>query len=651
MPNANVYNAVKGVEGLMAPLNKIQQDGTNNAEGVDDEVVGIYEPDLTEEEIISLTTAWENNYTEYDKKVKKKQKDSFDYWIGKHYPSISGLSENRSAQDNLIFEAVETFIPQATAADPEPVVKTDNTTEGNQIAKIYKDLLVTLTDKLNYRIKLKNIVRHWTLYFIGAAEVTWDPIEDEMDINRVNPRDLIFDPDATILEGGEYSGKYLGHRKENTASVMSDLFPKFKAQFEEAVHGELGTKIKYTKWSTPEYLFFTWNGKVLGKYYNPDWNYDGESTTTDPETGEEISEVIQGKNHFRSQKIPYIFLSVFNVGEHPHDDTSLVYQNLANQDMINTTLRQIIKNVKRMNNSLALSGKSFTKEQAAEAAQVIENGGALWVPDGPIGESYQKIEGTPLTPDVYQHLVDSRQETRNIFGTAGSNAQQLANDETVEGKARMQGNDSSRIGGGVSEYIEQFSSTFLNWCLQMMLVHYDRKHFVNLIGEDATKELEELYAKNPTRLIRASVKPGSMIPTDPMSERTEALKLWENEAIDPITLFKKLDFADPKEAAKQLYIWKTAPYMLFGDDPEIQKIMQQQQPTDTPKVSISFKDLPPSGQVGAAKLAGIQIDPKDLQAEDAQEKMLAVAEAQKDTAQAAKLHADILTPNKPTNPQ
>lgn len=640
MPNDNNYNAVRGVSGLFSPLNKIKEDGSSTFEGAED-VMGEYDIDLTDDQIISLTRSWKSNYTKYDAKVKAKQKDSFDYWIGKQYPSVSGLNGDRSIQDNLIFTAVETFIPMATAADPEPVVKTDNTTEGNAVAGIWKNVLEALTDKVKLRIKLKNIVRHWTILFLGVGKIVWNPLEDEMDIIRVNPKDLILDPDATIDEGGVYSGKFLGQYKEDTASTLSGMFPKMSALIEEMAHGELGTKLRYIEWNTPDYLFFTIKEHVLGKFFNPHWNYDGETEEEDPETGAPIKTYIQGKNHFKTPKIPFVFLSVFNMGDHPHDDTSLVHQNLSNQDMINVTLRQIIKNVKRMNNGIALSGDHFTKEQAAEAGQVLEDGGALWIPEGDINKAFQRVEAPPLPSDVYNHLEDSRNQTRDIFGTAGANAAQLSAEDTVEGKSRIQGNDSSRISGGVSEYIEQFSDSVLNWFVQMTYVYYDDKHFVNLIGEEATQELRQLQASNPNRLIRPSVKEGSMIPTDPMSQRTEALELWKSDALDPITLFKKLDFADPKEAAKQLYIWKTAPAMLFGDDPDIQKIQQMQQPTDQPSVSIAFKDLPPSGQIGAAKLAGIQIDPADLQKQEAQDDQAKAALAEKDQAQAFKLRQDV----------
>jgi hypothetical protein len=60
-----------------------------------------------------------------------------------------------------------------------------------------------------------------------------------------------------------------------------------------------------------------------------------------------------------------------------------------------------------------------------------------------------------------------------------------------------------------------------------------------------------------------SVKEGSLIPRDELSKRNEAIDLWGAGALDPETLFERLGFADPKQAAETLYLWKFAPQSLF----------------------------------------------------------------------------------------
>ena len=94
-----------------------------------------------------------------------------------------------------------------------------------------------------------------------------------------------------------------------------------------------GSSLQYIEWWTDEMLFWELKGKILGKVKNPHWNYG----TIDMVTGEEV----MGRNHFEMSQKPYIFLSVFNLGKHPYDETSLVEQNLSNQDQLNKRNRQI----------------------------------------------------------------------------------------------------------------------------------------------------------------------------------------------------------------------------------------------------------------------------------------------------------------------
>ena len=82
-------------------------------------------------------------------------------------------------------------------------------------------------------------------------------------------------------------------------------------------------------------------------------------------------------NHFECRKKPYVFLTVFNLGKRPFDDTSIIEQVLPIQDNINKRKRQIDVNVDSINGGNIISGDHFTKEQAAEASELLRNGGTL----------------------------------------------------------------------------------------------------------------------------------------------------------------------------------------------------------------------------------------------------------------------------------
>ena len=108
-----------------------------------------------------------------------------------------------------------------------------------------------------------------------------------------------------------------------------------------------------------------------------------------------------------------------------------------------------------------------------------------------------------------------------------------------------------------------------------MYVYYDEPHFASILGKERTREYIQLVNSEfgKTKLL-VGVKEGSMIPHDPINKRNEAIDLWTAQGIDPITFFDRLEFPNPREAAKNLFLWKADPIALF---PDLQQAQQQQQ--------------------------------------------------------------------------
>lgn len=566
----NFFNSVKGVMGLFSGTNKARKP-------LDDEdtvapLIPEFQSTMSDESIIKLTGQWTAEYETYSKDIKQQQKDNQNYWIGKQFNEVQTAGTKKPLVDNLIFEAVETFLPIATRGNPQAIVTGDGTPQGDEVAKTVSDALQERAEVIGLRMNLKGVTRDWLINLIGCSKVIWDTQENNYNLVKINPTRLILDPNSTIGFDGRYYGDYLGERKKKSAAKLIKMFPKKAAEIKALAQGMTGTKLNYTEWWTPTELFFTLgDGVVLGKYKNPHWNYSGPVEIKDPVTGEVTgTEEVEGKNHFTSPQIPYLFLTVFNLGKRPHDETSLITQNIGNQDLINRRYHQIDRNVDSQNNGIVLSGKAFTKEQAAEASAQLARGNSLWVPEGDVNTAYKRDQAPQLSRDVFQQLTDARNELRNIFGTSGSNVQSLNDEKTVRGKIMVNQMDSTRIGGGVTECLEKFAQGAYNWFVQMMYVYYTEEQSFSKQG---IKGGEQLTLKNTdlNLKLKVIVKDGSLIPKDPLTKRNEAMDLWSAGAIAPIPFYSALDFPNPYESAKELVMWKMIekgalpPQMMFPD--------------------------------------------------------------------------------------
>lgn len=594
---------LQGYLSLSRDVNKANDNNTEERqEGVISDLTEELRLDMSDDELIDLKNDWEKAWEPYAKTLAVSQNDNENYWLGKQYDG-STKTGGHPLVDNLIFTALETFLPIATRPTADPVVTGDNTKEGEELGTRVRKMLQYWSQEQAYNLKLKQVARFWSLYKLGVMKVGWSNKENDITVVSIRPQKLILDPDSTI-DSAEYTGEYIGEYRKESARNLSKRFPEAKAYILDKCNDKLGTKMQYIEWWTDDYVFWTMDDQVLAKAKNPHWNYKSTKKITD-DIGQEQQEDVSGKNHFPYPKKPYAMLSIFTLGLCPYDDTNLIQQSLPLQDLINKRLRQIDKNADKTNGGLAVSGDSFTKEQASGVGKATEKGGTIYVPNGKVGDAVARLSAPPLPNFVYESLIDYRNELQNIFGTRGSAPQGTIAEKTVRGKMMIKGQDGDRIGGGISTYLEQFSDVVFNQVVQFMYVYYDQDHVATIIGKDRSAEYVTLKSADLVSKLSVSVKDGSMIPKDPVSEREEAVNLWSAGALDPISLFEKLDFPDPKQAAEQLYMWKADPSLLFPD------VAQQIKPPPPPapklpSESLNYKDAPNDIKRQIEQQAGLQ---------------------------------------------
>lgn len=533
--------------------------GVNSVEATQKQgVVGKLMPELSDntpdKELLELAEQVKKDWDNFIQPYLKRGKVNRQYWkgrqwrLGEYAPDTEiGTVGTRPYVDNLIFESLETFLPLATRANPEAVIK-----NGTDEEKLYvQTKLKDLADDNRLKLTVKDAVRKWALDWFVGVECYFDPESEQPNAKVIPLSRLILDKNATI-EAGKYTGKIVGIYEEESVKDAIERFEKLsqvvdgaeedstKVFLTKEVDNQLGTKIKYIKWYTPEIVFFIFKGRILGKTKNPNWNYETQEIVTN-DIGNQTTQIITPKNHFKKPKIPVEFLSIFNTGEHPVDDTNLIWQVIPEQDQVNKRGRQIDKNNDGINGGWVVSGQKsgLTAEQSTPAIETLHDGGAIFIPSGNPNEAIAKMVGQALPQEVYLNQQDARNRLRGIFGTSASTPQGIATQETARGKILAKTTDDSRIGGGISEFIEQLSDGIFNQWLQLLYVH------------DPTFQQIQTHLK-------CSVKEGSMIPKDSLTRRNEAIELYQAGALAPIDLFKRLEDPNPEQTANNLLQWKLA---------------------------------------------------------------------------------------------
>lgn len=584
---------------LGADINKSKgKPAEENREGVVSEKLPELTLDMSDEDIIKLTNKWEKVWNDSNAKSQweKASEENEKYWLGKHFTTPEA-DKDRAMVDNLIFESLETYLPQVTRRNPEPLVTLDHVEDAGteqqqnpvaeQLAQAesqkkekyvekVKGRLADLADKNKIRLKLKKAARYWAVYMLGVAKFGWD-LDKAMPVVRIlRPKRIILDPEATIDEDG-YTGNRIGEYRRLPASQLlaiignAESAGKAKTKIEEKIKDSEhksaeGTEIQFVEWWTPEYMCWKLDSTILLKKKNPHWNYEGVSAMPMiDEFGAEIpAPPAEPINHFEVPQMPYAFLSVYNLGDQPMDKTSLIGQNLANQDLLNKRNKQIDKNADGMNGGMvvSLARSGLTASAAKTVTSALRKGGTVVIPDGAPRDAVDRFPAQGLPADVYNQLADMRDRMRDIFGTRGSTPAGIEGEKTVRGKIMNRSMDTDRIGGGVSEYLEQFADGIYNWFVQMLYVYDTGFQFVP--------------GAMPPRIV-ISVKEGSLLPKDSTTIANQAIELALAGKMALLDLYKRLEYPNPEELAANVWLELNAPQLLYQNNPMVQQAMMQMQ--------------------------------------------------------------------------
>lgn len=593
---------IRGVQQLVgSKLNKTDEGASNELEGVKSEKIDVLSLELDDQELLALSKKWTAKYAGYEAALKKRQEANLTYYLGKQKEGGAEATDGKPISANLLFEAEETFLPQALKKNPDPVVFSDNTNEGDTLSNSVKTMLQYHSDVLVLRRKLSRVVRHWSIYFVGIVKHGWDNKIQEIDLAVRNPKNFILDPEGFVDEYADYIG-YLGERITVTAEKLIKLFPKHKEYITIMTNGKLGSDVIYTEWWTDEFCFYTFKEKVLDKNKNPHYNYAKKEV--DPMTG--MEQEIKGRNHFAFAKKPYTFLSIFSLGEQPHDITNLIEQNIPNQRRVSRRTDQIDFNLSRQNNSTAFSEDNFTQEEAKQASTAMAKGHPILVPPGrPIQEAIHKIDMTPVPPAFFNALENDKNDLRSIFGTEGLSAQPVDKGELATNLVQNERHDATRIGGGIGDALEQFCDNIFNWWVQLYFVYYDEAHYASILGKMRSVEYVQLSSQTLDRKIVVSVAPDSMRPHDEITEMNQAMALFQAGVLDPKSLFTRINFPDAEKTAEQSVLWMVdkQTYMQLNFPEIAQQIQQQQQQMQAQQIQAQQGQMEQASQMAQQEAA------------------------------------------------
>lgn len=524
--------------------------------------------DTKEETLITTFQTWLRESNTYHEHLLKFQRQSEEYYKGNQTEKdaiIARGTGNTDTVENRIFEAIETIVPVATSRPHQFVVLPGSEAETSVKRAInLQKVLSRKYETLEMQRKLEETTRNVLLYRFGVMKWGWGYETDDVDVTVIDPR-LILVPKMRL---DPHLLPYKIEIQEYTKREMEEYWPKIKVEdLSPEAMIDVGQTAQapgtsalfklyrvYEVWAYGEMVAWFCSNKLLERKANPYYDFKGE----------EKSYLKKGKNLKIAKKLvfsnvldrptdPYVFFSTYNVGDEPFGSVSLVEVAIPIQDAINVQKRKIIDNLRRMGNSqVYLDSDAMSQE---ESENITDEVGLIIRGDGIASQNKIKREpGTPLPSAHFANLQHSEAVFDNLMGvhgvTRGASGGKTLGQDII---SRQQ--DFSRI-DLITRVLNRGIARIAQGLVQLMKMYYTETHTVKILGEEGATEFIKLNRDDIEDYIEIIVKSGETLPMDKVSLRTEAVQLWQLGALDPTTLFERLDFPNPAKTSERLAAWK-----------------------------------------------------------------------------------------------
>lgn len=451
---------------------------------------------------------------------------------------------------NKVFQSLETVLPRATKklpapmvslpADDDPAKNIDHAEYSNNL----EEILLGIAQEQELSRLLKEFALYHQLYHLGVLKFGYDEDLKEIWIEVVRPQRLLIPPYNSL--------NYVIEYHEDTVDDLIKMFPDAKAKIALAVSDQKGdidggSRIGYYEITVPEFKFWKFGNVILGKKENPNYDFKNKK-----------------KNHWKEPLLDYIFSDLWTLGLSKYSSTTLVTQVITLQDSINKRKRQISDNADRANGTIVgyLNGK-ITKTELAKLETARKKPDGIVALENADPGSAQHFAGQVLPPQVFDDLLHTINEVDNIFGThATIRGEKSPGEETFGGRQLLKESDQERI-DEITRMLERVSERLYNAIAQLIRVHFDKDCFVTFLGADGASKQLKINSQIVKEGVRIRVKQGSTIVKDKVALSQEAIVLWQNKAIDPVTLYERIGDPTPFKTAERYYKWMQDPGSLF----------------------------------------------------------------------------------------
>lgn len=520
--------------------------------------------DMTDNQLVRVANKWISEAKPLHDKMVKVQTRNENYWAGEQL-DFSKLDDYQARIIlNKVFQSMETMIPRTVSRIPAPVVSVpvdedadlEQRKEARQHATRVEKLIIAQSEHLKLRHLLEEFVRFFDLHHLGVLKFGYDEEENAIWVENIRAPKIFLPPDNSksyVIEFKydtvEYLADQFGDEYEGGRDKLIQDVLNLDAPLRKQNRQNLGDGIGYYEITTDKMKFWKVNDILLGKEKNRYYDFENKSV-----------------NHWTKPRKDYIFSDIWSLGKTQYSQSTLTSQIIPLQDSLNKRKRQISDNADRANGILVAYGESgITKEEASAMEKSRKRPDSVVFSASGAPGGVQQFHGQRLEQYVFDDMIHTINEVDNVYGThATTRGERTPGEETFGGRQLLKEADQERIATMV-EMVERVAEELYNAFAQIIKVSMDEKAMLPYLGADGSSELVRVNKKLITEGLRINVKPGTTLIKDKAALAQEAVVLWQNKAIDPVTLYERLGDPTPFKTAERFFKWSTNPASLFEE--------------------------------------------------------------------------------------
>jgi hypothetical protein len=239
---------------------------------------------------------------------------------------------------------------------------------------------------------------------------------------------------------------------------------------------------------------------------------------------------------------------------------------------MNNKKRAYNDNMAGCNNKYVYDTNSMTQEEADKISN--EPNQVIGADFNENSKPFYMESGKPIPNDFHKDIAHDEQYIDDVFGhhdiSRGSgNADTLGQDQMNAESDRTPVRYQVRATERAIVELTQ------GW-LQLMKMFYTEKHYAKKFAQDDSVELVELMNDDIEEGNEPLIKPASTMPVSKEGQKRQALEMFGAGALDPYTMYTKMDMGNPEELANRLVNWIQGGIVDPQDPEEVQSDMMAQ---------------------------------------------------------------------------